>query len=115
MWNRQRPWKDVKVNPQLSKDEQRIIWDLVEEYSDIFSDVPTPTNLVTYDIKLKSDEPIRQKPYKIPVHLVNTVEKELEKMLKLGWIERSDSPYASPMVIVEKRDSPEVRIFCVFV
>lgn len=103
-------WKDVKVNPQLSKDEQRIIWDLVEEYSDIFSDVPTPTNLVTYDIKLKSDEPIRQKPYKIPVHLVNTVEKELEKMLKLGWIERSDSPYASPMVIVKKRDSPEVRI-----
>jgi hypothetical protein len=59
---------------------------------------------------LKSDEPIKQKPYKIPVHLVNTVEKELEKMLKLGWIERSDPPYTSPMVIVKKRDSPEIRI-----
>lgn len=31
-------------------------------------------------------------------------------MLKLGWIERSDSPYTSPMVIVKKRDSPEIRI-----
>lgn len=103
-------WRDVKVNPELTDDEQRIIWDLIEEYGDIFSDVPTPTNLITFDIKLKSDEPIKQKPYKIPVHLVNTVEKELEKMLKLGWIERSDSPYTSPMVIVKKRDSPEIRI-----
>jgi len=31
-------------------------------------------------------------------------------MLKLGWIERSDSEYASPMVIVKKRDLPDIRI-----
>jgi hypothetical protein len=38
------------------------------------------------------------------------VEEELEKMVKLGWIERSDSEYASPMVIVKKRDSSDIRI-----
>ena len=82
---------------------------LLQEYGDIFSDLPTPTNLVTYDIKLKSDKPIRHKPYKIPVHLVDKVEEEFEKMLKLEWIERSDPEYASPMVIVKKRDSPDIR------
>jgi len=92
----------VKINLELSKSDQDKLWSLVQEYGDIFSDVPTPTNLVTSDIKLKSDEPIRHKPYKIPVHLVDKVEKELEKMLKLGWIERSDSEYASPMVIVRE-------------
>ena len=103
-------WRDVKINPELSELERDKLWELVREYGDIFSDVPTPTNLVTYDIKLKSDEPVRHKPYKIPVHLVDKVEEELEKMLKLGWIERSDSEYASPMVIVKKRDSSDIRI-----
>jgi len=43
----------------------------------------TSTNLVTYDIKLKSDEPIRHKPYKIPVHLVDKVEKELRENVEI--------------------------------
>jgi hypothetical protein len=103
-------WRDVKVNPDLGDNEKKLLWDLVKEYGEIFSDVPTPTNLVTYDIKLKSDEVIRHKPYKIPVHLMDRVQQELDKMLKLGWIERSDSPYASPMVIVKKRDSSDLRI-----
>ena len=104
-------WKDVKVNPDLSQFDQDRIWNLVREYADIFSDVPTITNLVTYDIKVKTDEPIRHKPYKIPVHLVDKVEAELQKMVKLGWIERNDNPeYASPMVIVKKRDSDELRL-----
>jgi len=100
----------VKLNPELSKSDQDKLWSLLQEYGDIFSDVPAPTNLVTYDIKLKSDEPISHKPYNNPVHLVDKVEKELEKMLKLCWIERSDSEYASPMVIVKKRDLPDIRI-----
>lgn len=104
-------WKNVKVNPDLSESDQAKLWNLVEEYGDIFSDVPTITNLVTYDIKLKSDEPIRHKPYKIPVHLVDKVEKELKKMLKLGWIERNENPeYASPIVIIKKRDSEDLRL-----
>jgi len=75
--------KDVNINPELSKSDQDKLWSLVQEYGDIFSDVPTTTNLVTYDIKLKSDEPIRHKPYKIPVHLVDKVEKELRENVEI--------------------------------
>jgi hypothetical protein len=69
-------WRDVMINPELSEADQSKLWSLIQEYGDIFSDVPTPTNLLTYDIKLRSDEPIRHKPYKIPVHLVDKVEQE---------------------------------------
>ena len=81
-------WQDVKVNPNLPENEKKQIWNLLEEYKDVFSDVPTITNLVMYNIKLKYDEPIRHKPYKVPIHLTEAVENELDKMPKMGWIER---------------------------
>jgi hypothetical protein len=48
---------------------------------------------------VKTDEPVRHKPGKIPVHLVDRVDAEFKKNgEKLGWIERNDNPdYASPI------------------
>jgi hypothetical protein len=61
-------WKNIKINPDLRKSVMEKLWDFVEEYGDKFSDAPTPTNLVIYDIKLQFHELVRHKPYKIPVH-----------------------------------------------
>ena len=108
--NQTETWKDIQVNPNLDENDKIKICRLLEEYQDIFSDVPTVTNLVTYNIKLKSDEPIRHKPYRVPIHLTEAVEKELDKMLQMGWIERTDSPYASPLVIVKKKESNDLRL-----
>jgi hypothetical protein len=103
-------WKDVKVNPDLSDQDKKQIWKLIEEYKDIFSDVPTTTNLLKYEIKLKSDEPVRHRPYKVPVHFTESVEKELRKMLDMGWIEKTNSYYASPLVVVKKKGTDELRL-----
>ena len=37
-------WKDVDVNPDLSKAQSRRVWKLIEEYKEIFSDVPGTHN-----------------------------------------------------------------------
>jgi hypothetical protein len=103
-------WKDVKTNPDLSQEEKKKLWHLVEEYGDIFSDVPTPNSLMKYSIKVSSDEIIRHKPYKVPIHLAEKVEQELDKLLKMGWIRHSNSYYASPLVVVKKKNSDELRI-----
>jgi hypothetical protein len=63
---------------------------LVQEYQEILANVPAGINLFTYDMKLQSDGPVRHSPHEVPVHLVDSVEK-LDKMLKMGWIEKTDS------------------------
>jgi len=81
----------VQINSELSKEKQEKFRKLLIELQDIFSDVLTQTHLLTHKIKLKTDEPVYYKPYKIPVHMKDRVEKELDLMLKQGITERSDS------------------------
>ena len=103
-------WEDVQINPDLSENEKQQLIELIKEFQDIFSDVPTQTHLVTHKIRLKSDEPVYSRPYKIPVHMMERVDKEIDLMLKQKIIERCVSNYASPMVIVKKRNSDQLRL-----
>lgn len=84
---------------------------LVYQYPDVFTDIPNRTNLEECTIELDTDTPIRVKPYPVPFALRETVEKEVQDMLKLGVIEPSVSSYASPIVLVKKKDG-KMR-FCV--
>jgi len=102
--------KDVDVNPDLSKAQSRRVWKLIEEYKEIFSDVPTTTHLLEHDIKLTSEEPVYSKPYKLPHNLVEPVEKEIKELEQQGWIEPSDAAYASPIVLVKKKNSDDIRL-----
>jgi hypothetical protein len=103
-------WRDVKINPDLSEDKQMKLRALLEEYRDVFSDVPSKTHLITHEIKLNSDEPVYCKPYKVPINMVNKVNEELQLMLSQGIIERSNAAYASPMVIIKKKNSDSLRL-----
>jgi len=103
-------WRDVQINTELSEDNQAKILKGVEEYADIFSDVPTATHLIKHEIKLTTEEPVRSKPYKIPLALAEAVEKELKSLEEHGWIERSNAAYASPIVIVKKKGTDDIRL-----
>ena len=94
-------WRDVNVNPELQPDQSRRLWELIREYGDVFSDVPTTTHLLEHEIKLTSREPVYSKPYKIPYNLVEPVEKEVCELERQGWIEPSDAAYASPIVVLK--------------
>jgi len=72
--------------------------------------VPTQTHLLTHKIMLKTDEPVYCKPYKILVHMIDRIEKDIDLLLKQGIIKRSKSDYASPVVIVKKKNTEDLRI-----
>ena len=103
-------WKDVKINPDLSEENKQDLREVLEEYQDIFSDVPTTTHLITHEIKLNTDDPVYCKPYKVPINMVGKVNEELKLMDSQGINERNTSAYASPTVITKKKHTDSLRL-----
>ena len=58
------------------------------------------------DIDTGDSPPVCQKPYSLPLKHVEWVQKELEILERAGVIQRSMSPWASPIVIVPKKTEP---------
>lgn len=102
---------DVTVSAELTDDQCNDVHVLLDEFSDVLSDLPGLTTLGVHQIKLTSDKPIRSKPYPLPFTSRDTVCEEVRKMLEAGVIEPSDSPYSSPIVIVKKKDG--TNRFCI--
>ncbi|KAJ8044409.1 hypothetical protein HOLleu_07148 [Holothuria leucospilota] len=102
---------DVEINPNLPSEQIRQIKRVLANFHDILTDVPGNTPLLTHQINLTSDEPIRVKQYPLPHATQEVIQKEVEKMLEMDVIERSNSPYCSPVVIVKKKDGS--NRFCV--
>ena len=101
----------VLVSDKLTHAQQAEMKSLLHEYSDVLTDLPGRTHVCTHEIKLTSTEPFRKKQYPIPHALQSTVREEVESMLKMGIIEPSQSPYASPIVLIDKKDGS--KRFCI--
>ena len=70
----------------------------------MLTDVPEKSNVIQHQITLTDCTPIRSKPYPLPYAIRENLKTEIQEMLELGIIPASASPYASPIVIVKKKD-----------
>ncbi|XP_033741736.1 uncharacterized protein LOC117328321 [Pecten maximus] len=96
---------DVKLGKNLNQSQRQEIRQLCEEYSDVINPNPGRTSLVTHSLRTTSEKPIRQQPYRIPQAKKQDVKRMLDDMLDRGYITPSFSPYSSPIVLVEKKDT----------
>jgi len=94
----------VKISQNLSAEQQSDIRALLDEYQDIFIDVPSITPLEEHRILLTTSDPIREKAYSLPHAMRETLDKKIDNMLSMGVIEPSSAAYASPVVMVKKPD-----------
>ena len=62
--------------------------------------------LVEMEIDTGNHPPIASKPYTLPLKHYDWVQREIETLERAGIIERSISPWASPVVIVPKKSTP---------
>lgn len=97
--------ESVTLGSNLDEAQRDDMCNLLEEFRDIFSEVPGKTNLLECRLELTTTKPISTSQYPLPFAMKEIVEKEVQDMLKLGVIERSHSPYNSPLVLVKKPDN----------
>ena len=59
---------------------------------------------------LKDNTLFFSKPYPVPIHYREIVEKQINKMLMLGIIRPSQTNYIKPMVVVPKKND-DIRLY----
>jgi hypothetical protein len=114
MLNQEYEEKLPKEPPDLTKDQGDQLQKLLEEYDDVIARegmLSGRTNLVTHSITTDNSLPIKQRPYRLSPAEHDFVGQELENMMEQGIIQPSSSPWASPIVLVKKKNG-KMR-FCV--
>jgi len=84
----------------LSTQQQATLKSLLDLYSATFSSLPGRTHLMEHSIELQDFTPTYQSAYRTNPHTQALIKKELDDLLKLGIIRRSNSNYSSPIVLV---------------
>eukprot|EP00731_Ephydatia_muelleri_P007275 Em0003g1523a len=102
------------IGAHVSKEEQVQFSNLLLEYGDIFASSSTDlgrTGALKHCIKTGDSNPISQPVRRLPPHRKEQVNKLLHEMQENDIIHPSSSPWASPIVLVQKKDG-SVR-FCI--
>ena len=90
----------------LALDEKEQLKGLINEFHDLFASESGDlgcTSIVQHEIKTEGHS-IRQPVRRIPVNLKDAVDTEVERMVQLGVVRPSQSPWSSPTVMVRKKD-----------
>lgn len=83
------------------------IQQLLHSYKDVFEEPKAlpPHIFLDHHINLKPNfEPRNQRPYRYPFVQKSEIEKLIREMLTAGIIQPSHSPFASPVILVKKKD-----------
>ena len=91
----------------LTFDQRSALENLLIKHSNVFStgsDDMGSTNLMYYKIDIEDNCPVRQGLRRIPHVQITVLKSEVEKLQRMGAIEPSISPFASPTILVKKKD-----------
>ena len=98
----------------LTSQEKAELFELLLEYANLFAwslDDFGRTSKIKHRINTGQNQPIRQQARRIPPAKRDEVQSLLDQMLEKEVIQRSASPWASPVVLVKKKDGS--TRFCV--
>ena len=97
-------YRDLSVEEFLSPTYKSEAKAIIQEFKNKFTDLPGMTSLGSHSIKLMTSKPIFCRPSSIPFALRDTLRRDIEQIYKMGVIRKSTSPYASPVVLVKKKN-----------
>ena len=98
---------DLKSISEWSEYDQNQVCELMKEYQHLFAldDLKLgSTSQIKHEIKLSDPKPFKDRYRRIPPQQFEEVRAHLQDMLKVGAIRKTTSPWASPMILVRKKD-----------
>ncbi|UYV72451.1 hypothetical protein LAZ67_9003197 [Cordylochernes scorpioides] len=101
------------ISPELPQSHKIELLELLERFSELFNPITkSPSELITkHKITTGDARPLKRRPYRVSPSERKIIQEEVDKMMDIGVVQPSESPWASPVVLVRKRDG-SVR-FCV--
>lgn len=88
----------------LPKDRAEQLSGVVNQFPELFSDVPGRTHLIEHDVDVGEAKPIKQRFYRVNLEKRKCLDAEITYMLDNGIAEPSVSSWASPCILVPKSD-----------
>lgn len=99
----------IELNTPLVNDDKKRLLSLVNEFSDYFvtGTATSTVNTGSMEIRLNSDAPVHYRPYKLSADEKSRVRAIVNDLLSKGIIRESQSEYASPILLVKKKDGSD--------
>jgi hypothetical protein len=105
---------EVEEEIIVPEEHREEVTQLIRENPDLFasSDLDlSQTDTVKMKVDTGDSAPIKLKPYRTPLNKRKVIDKAIDDMLEAKVIERSQSPWSFPVVVVDKSDG--TKRFCV--
>ena len=94
----------VVIAKDLDKAQFQDVQEVLSKRSKIFTDSPGNVDFELHSVPMTTKSVVNVKQYPLPFESEVILKEEVDKMLKLGVVEPSKSPFASPVVLVKKPD-----------
>jgi len=96
----------------LEPQQRQALLAVLDEFADVFSDFPGLCTIVQHEIYVTNDfRPRTTHAYRVPEVLKHEIERQVDELLKAGFIVPSRSPMASGVVSTLKPDK-SIRMAC---
>lgn len=105
----------VKLPEQLDYKQRVKATDLLNRHNSLFVSRNEDIGIVPFikhEINTGDHPPIRSKPYRVSINEQRRIQELIDEMVRTNIIRPSRSHWASPIVLVKKKDTTELR-FCV--
>lgn len=91
----------------LTASQRGDVFRLVESSESLFADVPSQTNVLSHDIDVEDNKPIKQHPYRVNPDKRCRLKTQVDYMLHHGIAEPSCSAWSSPCILVGKANGED--------
>ncbi|XP_040203506.1 uncharacterized protein LOC120935519 [Rana temporaria] len=102
---------ELLINSKLTPTQVPGLKRVLAVHGSRFTGKPGRTHLAIHQVDTGTHPPIKQSAYRVSLEVLADMKREVEEMLQLGVIQKSHSAWASPVVLVPKKD--RTTRFCV--